>query len=475
MITDQAGEHSGDDLLHNLLAFARLLRSLRVSVSPEQIADLVCISEKVGIAHRADFYYAARSLLVRRRDDLDVFDRAFDLFFHIQGQPQQSVVDPTQAPAHRIFRRKPAQPAIERELKKGRKQNEKQDDEAGGADKAMTYSPMEVLRRKDFDQFSVDETRAARRLIAEMDWQIGERKTRRKRSNPRGNEIDRTRVLRKNVKYGTDILNLPRRVHKTKPRPLVVLADISGSMERYSRMVLHLVHTLYHQSSLSQVGPVEAFVFSTRLTRITPKLKRKSVDQALESVSKTVVDWSGGTRIGDALKTFNFKWARRVLRSHAVVLIISDGWDRGDLNLLQAEIARLQKSCSRLVWLDPLLGKPSFQATAMGLQTVLPYVDDFLPAHNVTSLEMLVAHLAALGETKPLRRQHPQRSAPKATPSPEPQVTPPPQMGTSDYVRRTIVLHTTEGGVVFKYEENNAPDRPSEPGRKLNPTTGGQL
>jgi uncharacterized protein len=202
--------------------------------------------------------------------------------------------------------------------------------------------------------------------------------------------------LRRNLKYGGHVLDWSLREPQLKPRPVVVLADISGSMERYTRLLLHFLYTLAR--GLGQ--PVQTFVFSTRLTPISRPLKHKDIDRALREVSQTVKDWSGGTRIGDALKEFNFKWGRRVLGRGAVVLIISDGWDRGDPDLAAREMARLQRSCYRLIWLNPLLGSPAYQPLTRGMQAALPYVDDFLPVHNLASLEDLAEHLAALDDKR---------------------------------------------------------------------------
>ena len=188
-------------------------------------------------------------------------------------------------------------------------------------------------------------------------------------------------------------------------------------MERYTRMLLQFIHTI--AGGLDQL---EAFLFATRLTRITRNLKYRSIDQAIDEVSKSVPDWAGGTRIGDAIKTFNYQWLRRVLRGQAVVLIISDGWDRGDPELLARETSRLQRSCHRLIWLNPLLGSPSYQPLTQGMKAALPYVDDFLPVHNLSSLESLAQHLGTLG---PHRALGPSYRAPIAEePEPEPTVAP---------------------------------------------------
>lgn len=305
---------------------------------------------------------------------------------------------------------------------------------------------MEILRQKNFDHFTSKEILEARRLIALMDWQIGERKTRRKIRTRNGIQIDMSRLVRRNLKHGIELLSLPEREPKFKMRRLVVLADISGSMERYTRMVLHLLHALCHE-----MGRVEVFTFGIRLTRITSDLKKRNVDSAVMLPARRVPDWSGGTRIGDSLKNFNYKWARRVLRAGAVVLIISDGWDRGDLGLLREEMARLQRSCFRLIWLNPLLDDPSFEPTAQGQQVALPFVDDFLPVHNLSSLESLVARLATLPPTRPIRLQKPQVVMPSAEQTLPPKVMESPQMRTSDYVRKIMTIRAAGGTPIASY------------------------
>ncbi len=188
--------------------------------------------------------------------------------------------------------------------------------------------------------------------------------------------------MRDNMKHDGEILQLAWNCRKHKPRPLVVLCDISGSMERYSRLFLHFMYALVQGNK-----GIEAFVFGTRLTRLTPALRYKDVDTALDKVSEGVLDWSGGTRIGESLKSFNYLWSRRVLGRGSALIILSDGWDRGDAALLEREISRLQRSVSKLVWLNPLSGSPDYQPLVRGIRTVLPYVDEFLPFHNLESLE----------------------------------------------------------------------------------------
>ena len=208
------------------------------------------------------------------------------------------------------------------------------------------------------------------------------------------------RTLRYNVKFGGEMLQLKRRRRKEKPRRLVVLCDVSGSMESYTRMLLHFIHSLY----AGLENKVEAFLFATRLTRITKQLGQRDIDQAVDSVAKAVPDWSGGTRIGAALKEFNFKWARRTLSWGAIVLIVSDGWDRGEPEVLRAEMHRLQRSCRRLIWLNPLAGREGYATLTQGMKAAEPYIDDLLPVHNLAALIDLADHLNGLSASWPVRR-----------------------------------------------------------------------
>jgi hypothetical protein len=261
-----------------------------------------------------------------------------------------------------------------------------------------------VLRQKDFGDLTSEELEAVKMLMAEIVWRVRERQTRRRHPG-HGRLLDLRRTVRRNLRYGGEILDWAEREPKVKPRPLVIIADVSGSMERYTRLLLLFTYGL--AKALEQ--KVEAFVFSTRLTRITRQLKERNLDRALREVSRAVPDWSGGTRIGEALRAFNFQWGRRVLGQGALTLVISDGWDRGDVELLRDEIARLQRSSRRLIWLNPLLGSPEYEPLTRGIQAALPYIDDFLPVHNLASLNDLAKHLASLSEHRPERRQ--QRSA----------------------------------------------------------------
>jgi uncharacterized protein with von Willebrand factor type A (vWA) domain len=247
-----------------------------------------------------------------------------------------------------------------------------------------------VLADKDFGEFTPDEITRARIALERLEWSPGERRTRRWIAG-RGTRIDLRRALARSLRTGGDVIELPRRTRRIRPRPLVLLCDVSGSMERYSRMLLHFAHALTRRQRR-----VEAFLFSTELTRITMQLRARRISEAVSAVSRAVPDWSGGTRIGAAIRQFHQQWTRRALRGHPVVLLISDGWDRGDPEVLRAQIARLQRSCHRLIWLNPLIGTVGYEPLTRGLQAALPHVDDFLPARTLTNLADLALHLNTL-------------------------------------------------------------------------------
>ncbi len=289
------------------------------------------------------------------------------------------------------------------------KADEGGDSETDRIEVTQTYSAREVLRQKDFARFTSEEVLQAKGLMGQMVWDLGSRRTRRwTLGQGRGQQLDLRTTLRHTLKYGGEALDLAHRRRKVRARPLVLLCDVSGSMERYTRMLLHFMHAL-----TGELERVEAFLFATRLTRVTQQFQYRDIDQAVNEVSQAVPDWSGGTRIGENLKRFNFRWARRVLGWGAVVLVISDGWDTGEPALLADEMERLQRASYRIVWLNPLLGAEGYQPLAQGMQEVLPFVDDFLPVHNLASLEELAGHLSSLDVRRLGRKQRPRMSLPE--------------------------------------------------------------
>lgn len=378
-------------LVHNLILFGRILHALGLDINPGRMVDLVEALNYVEVGQKADFYYTLRGLLVHGQTEIPLFDQAFDLFWrrHDAGVELSlgDLLRQTRPPRTLLI----PPPLRQEDTPHAQKTGDDAAEPQTIIEITHTYSAREALRRKDFGAMTADEIAAVRQMLAEFVWQLGARRTRRLHNRP-GPRPDLRRSLRRNLRYGGELIEWRTRQRKIKPRPLILIADISGSMERYTRLLLHFLYSL--AEGLEQ--RVEVFVFSTRLTRITRPLRQHTPDEAITEVARAVPDWSGGTRIGEALKRFNFEWGRRVLRGGAVVLLISDGWDRGDPALLGREMARLQRTCRRLIWLNPLLGSAQYEPLTRGMQAALPFVDDFLPVHNLASLEGLAGHLAHL-------------------------------------------------------------------------------
>jgi uncharacterized protein with von Willebrand factor type A (vWA) domain len=268
----------------------------------------------------------------------------------------------------------------------------------------MTWSDLERISTRDFSELTAGELAMVRSALSRLAWSIEERRTRRWIPG-RGSRIDLRRALARSLRTGGDITTLPRRRRRTRRRPVVLLCDVSGSMEQYTRTLLLFAHALSRG-----MRDVEAFLFATRLTRITMELRAPTPDAAMAAVSRAVSDWSGGTRIGEALKAFHQRWRRRTLHGSAVVILISDGWDRGEPQLLRDEIARLHRSCHRLVWLNPLIGTIDYAPLTRGLQAALPFVDDFLPVRTLRDVRELALHLGALNEHGHHRHLHLRRA-----------------------------------------------------------------
>ena len=376
---------SDGNLLRNAVLFGRLLRSLGMNVTPTQVVDVVESLNHIHIGNRSDFKDGLRALLVHRHEQIPLFDQAFDLFWVARSENELDSLD-----VGSLRPQRKQQPQIE-------KVKDIDEDQKGDAEESddpiretiQTYSDIDLLRQKDFARLDEDELAKMRKLMSAISWQLKPRRTRRTEQDQRGAILDLRRTIRHNIRHGGEIVNLLKRKRKVKRRPLVLICDISGSMERYSRVLLQFIYMVS-----SHIDRVESFVFGTRLTRITRQLRHRDINHALSEASRTVNDWAGGTRIGESIRTFNYRWARRVLNQGAVVLIISDGWDRGDVEVLRTEMDRLHRSCYRLIWLNPLLGDEDYQPLVRGIQAALPHVDDFLPVHNLASLEQLAKLLA---------------------------------------------------------------------------------
>ena len=373
----------------NVLLFGRMLRDAGLDVHHGRLVDSIRALELVGVRSRQDVSATLRCLLVHRQEDIGRFDQAFDLFFRAHRPPLPGLPLFSLGERARVVAKAAPGGLIRAELEGLHPESAAAPESARRA--VGAYSATEHLSRtRDFGEFSDAELERARELLQSLPWTLSIRRTRRWQRATSGS-VDLRPLLRRNLMRGGDVIDLPRRRRRDTARPVVLIGDVSGSMERYSRVLLHFVYGLAHSGTR-----VETFLFATRLTRVTRHLMERRGDHSFARLARDVQDWGGGTRIGDALRAFNTRWARRVMRNGPVVLIVSDGWDRGDPDVLSRELARVRRSCRRLIWLNPLLGSPRYEPLTRGMQAGLRHVDDFLPAHNIASLEQLADHLRAL-------------------------------------------------------------------------------
>ena len=379
----------GAVLTRNWLRFGGILQGLGFDAGPARMLPFLTALTLIDMSRGDDLRAALHAHFARRRDDLGLLDQALLMFMTSQ----------TRTPSRGAAGDSGAADRKAGAIRQLRVLDEAEDPDDGVPLEVATYSRAEVLRHKDFEALTEEEMREVRRLIAAMRIPAARRRSRRYRRGGSA-RIDLRRLLRTSLRFDGEPMLLSWRSPRIKPRPLVLLCDISGSMERYTRVVLNFAYAAQRGAER-----VEAFVFATRLTRITRHLRGQDPNVALDRVLRSVDDWSGGTRIGESIETFNRQFARRVLGHGATVLIISDGWDRGDPADLRTAVARLQRVCHRLIWMSPLLGTPEYEPLTIGLKAALPYVDDFVPAHNLASLEALSRLLLEVTERRPVRRQ----------------------------------------------------------------------
>lgn len=390
---DAPYDYEGGKLLHNLLLFGRLCRAIGLNVTPNRVLEVARALEHIRLGEKQDFYHTLRTYLVTHPKEFEVFDQAFDMFWQ---RPSDGWTKLDLRSMGETRRKKKTQflPPVGSE--------HTENDGSQQIDPSLiaitpTYSQQDSMRYKDFAEMTGEELELAQEYMNRLPKTLGQRQTRRFKRG-RGALIDLRQTLRESMRHGGDLMTLPTRIPKMKPRPVILLCDISGSMERYTRVLLHFMHTL--SGSLFQV---ESFVFSVHLTRITRQIRQKSVDDALKEVGLAVKQWGGGTKTGESLHEFNYQWSRRVLGRGAIVILITDGWDRGDTNLLGVETARLARSCKRFIWLNPLLENSEYEPLTLGAQAILPHVDDFLPIQNLANLEVIFETLQQLNKASTAR------------------------------------------------------------------------
>lgn len=380
-------------LADNIVFFARALRKAGLKIGPAAVADAIEAVEAIGIGSREEFHAALCAVFVKRHEDMAVFDEAFRLFWRSRDLVSKMIamMSPIAADPREKEKPKPGEARVSDALVDDRDDRRPQREVPEiEIDARFTTSGNEVLRRMDFAQMSAAEIAVAKKELARLELPLDSVRTRRFSPSPMPVRIDPRATMRSALRTGGALI-LPR---YRKPRemqpPLVVLADISGSMSQYTRIFLHFLHVLTEKRRR-----VHTFLFGTRLTNVTRAMRHKDPDEALDECAAAVRDWSGGTRIGETLKEFNRLWARRVLGQGAIVLLITDGLEREGVELLAAEMDRLHRSCRRLIWLNPLLRFDGFEPRARGVRTMLPHVDEFRPVHNLLSLADLVSALSA--------------------------------------------------------------------------------
>jgi len=378
-------------LTANLMHFARALRAAGLPIGPGRVIDAVHAVRAAGITNRSDFYWTLHAIFVNRRDQRELFDEAFRLFWRdpqLLERMMQMMLPTIEVPGEE---KKPVNRRVAEALAGGDPARNRPPEirEEETIDATLTWSDREVLRQMDFEQMSSDDMARAKKMMATLRLPFAPVPTRRFRPDPAGHRADLRATLRASLRNGGDVIDIRFRARRFRPPPIVVLCDISGSMERYSRMFLHFLHALTNDRDR-----VFTFLFGTRLTNVTRYLRYRDVDESLAKVASAVEDWSGGTRIGHTLAEFNRLWSRRVLGQNAVVLLITDGLDRDAGSGLAREMERLHKSCHRLVWLNPLLRYEGFEPRSLGMRAILPHVDEFRAAHNLDSLSDLAAALA---------------------------------------------------------------------------------
>ena len=380
-------------LPENVMHFARLLRAAGMRIGSDRVIDCVRALQMAGEhefpLRREDWYWTMSAVLLSKQEQRPIFDQAFRIFWRdpklaermmslLLPQAYGRQAKPEEQQSQRLT------DALLREQREQESSSQKLELEA-----RLTFSSREVLSRMDFDTMSAAELVEAKRMLSQLRLPLPLIRTRRFRPHPNGRRVDLRKSLRESMREGGDIIQLVRSAPTELHPPLVVLCDISGSMNPYSRMFLHFLHAITNDRDR-----VAVFVFGTRLTNITRQLRHRDVDVAMARVAEAIKDWSGGTRIGHSLRDFNFKWGRRVLAQNACVLLVSDGLDREAGEGLSEEMERLAKSCRTLIWLNPLLRYEKFEARPAGVRAMLPHVDLFLPVHNLKSLVDLARTLS---------------------------------------------------------------------------------
>jgi len=384
----------------NILNFARLLRRAGLPLGPADMLAAQDAMTRIDIGTRTQVHTALRTTMVHRHEHQDMFDQAFRLYWRAaENNEVLEILDKLAGPKPPPEKAPPGTRRLAEALAAQKEKPTPPEQAREEIDAVLTVSDRERLQEMDFEAMSAAEINDAKREVTKLHLPLDARRTRRRRPDPTGPQIDLRATIRASLRSGGEILALARTRRVTKPPPLVVLCDISGSMSRYAQILLHFLHAVANDRDR-----VHTFLFGTRLSNITRQLRHRDPEMAFQLVSQIVPDWSGGTRIGEALAAFNQQWSRRVLGQGAVVLLVTDGLDRDGAAGLSENMERLHKSCSRLIWLNPLLRWEGFEPKSQGIRAMLPHVDEFRTVHNLASLRALVASLSAPPDLRAMDR-----------------------------------------------------------------------
>jgi len=378
--------HRDSDLLKNILLFSQTLRGKKVGVTIDNVLDALRGISFIDIRNKKDFYYLLKSNFISRKEESDLFDDLFNQFWSFEDENSISIKKvvgekmevPKEKEEITFFEYKKIQPLVKDWADKS------DEDELKEQKEVPAYSPEEVLRRKDFDHLQEQELDKVRQLVSALSRKLAMNLSRRWKRGKRGDRLDFRRTIRQSIKYGGEMIELKLRQPKPKPYRLILVGDVSGSMDIYSQFFLLFMYGIQNHYPYC-----ETFVFSTRLNYITSLLKRRKFKEALRLLSEKVLDWSGGTNIGMALHQLHQRYSNLLHPNRTLFFIFSDGWDRGETTLLDLEMRNLKRLAKRLIWLNPLLGSQNYQPLCKGMLTALPYLDHFLPCHNLSSLEKL--------------------------------------------------------------------------------------
>ncbi len=373
----------GQGTLANMLMFGRVLKDLGFRMGLSQVIDANRSMPLIDIRSRPDFHRALAANMLHDHEDIELFDQVFEAFWQGDAEIEDGIETmevPAQSPDEALESSDDSGGTVEETLAE---QEGAGDDGPTDPDPLMvpTYSPNEQLNEKDFSEMGIEESRAVTQAILLIASKIATQVSRRKKRARRGTEIDPRGTMRRNIKYGGELVELVARKRRIKKTRVVLLCDVSGSMDCYSRFLIQFMYGLQNE-----LWGVETFVFSTTLSRITHLIRTKNIGNALEKISKSVLGWSGGTNIGRSLEIFNRDFAASTVTHRTVVVIISDGWDRGDVGVLERQMQAVKRRCGKLIWLNPLLASENYEPLCKGMQAALPYLDLFLSAHNANSL-----------------------------------------------------------------------------------------